>query len=349
MKDSCSYDLSVIIPARSEEFLKNTVEDILRNKRGKTEVIVILDGKWANPALVSHPDLTILYTSEPYGQREATNQGVRLSQAKYVMKCDAHCAFDEGFDVKMIDGFKEVGDDVTMVPMMYNLHVFDWKCMKCGNRWYMGPAPHHCMKAEHVENPNCDNTTDFTKRMVWKPRLNRRTDFWMFDSEPHFQYFNGFKARPESQGKITETMSLIGACFMLTRERYWKLNICDKDFGSWGSQGIEVACKSWLSGGRLMVNKNTWFAHCFRTQKDFGFPYPQSNTQVQKAKQRAKEMFFKSRNNWQVLPLSWLVEKFLPLPGWSEDDVKQLKEIEKSIWSEKELADIKSFESTPKL
>lgn len=318
------YDLSVIIPSRNEEWLSNTVEDIFKNRRGKTEVIVILDGKRELKPLPEHPDLTVVYTSEPFGQREATNQGVRLSQAKYVLKCDAHVAFDEGFDVKMMDAYKEVGDDVTMVPAMYNLHVFDWKCMKCGKRTYMGPTPRSC--------EDCDNVRHFEKKLVWTPRWNRRTEFWMFDSEPHFQYWNDYKKRPEAQGQIVEVMSLIGACFMLTRERYWALNICDKDFGSWGSQGVEIACKTWLSGGRLMVNKNTWYSHMFRTQKDFGFPYPQSNTQVQNAKKKAKEMFFNGKFEGQVRPLSWLVDKFSPIPGWSDDDIAKLKEAEKITW-----------------
>jgi glycosyltransferase involved in cell wall biosynthesis len=337
------YLLSVVIPSRNEEWLKNTVEDILKNKRGATEIIVVLDGKWSKPPLKDHEDVTILHVSEPYGQREATNQGVRLSQAKYILKCDAHCAFDEGFDVKMMDGFKEVGDDVTLVPAMYNLHVFDWKCNKCGNRWYMGAPPHHCQKSgtdgnkpEHI-NPDCDNTKDFVKRLVWKPRLHKRTEFWRFDSEPHFQYWHEYRKRPEAQGQIAEVMSLVGACFMLTRERYWKLNICDKEFGSWGSQGIEVACKSWLSGGRLMVNKNTWYGHMFRTQKDFGFPYQQSNTQVQKAKEMARDLFFNNKIKDQVRPLSWLIKKFAPIPGWSDEDIKKLEESEKITWGDKEI------------
>ena len=37
------YDLSIVIPALREEFLSLTVADILKNKRGKTEVIVVLD------------------------------------------------------------------------------------------------------------------------------------------------------------------------------------------------------------------------------------------------------------------------------------------------------------------
>ena len=38
------YDLSILIPARNEEFLNRTVQDILENIEGNTEVIVVLDG-----------------------------------------------------------------------------------------------------------------------------------------------------------------------------------------------------------------------------------------------------------------------------------------------------------------
>ena len=38
------YDLSILIPSRNEIFLKNTIDDILAHKEGRTEVIAILDG-----------------------------------------------------------------------------------------------------------------------------------------------------------------------------------------------------------------------------------------------------------------------------------------------------------------
>jgi hypothetical protein len=81
---------------------------------------------------------------------------------------------------------------------------------------------------------------------------------------------------------------------MLTRDKYWELNICDEEtFGSWGSQGIEVAVKTWLSGGRVLVNHRTYYAHMFRTQGgDFSFPYQISGRQVAAAKAQAKEVFF---------------------------------------------------------
>jgi len=115
---------------------------------------------------------------------------------------------------------------------------------------------------------------------------------------------------------------------MVTRGKYWELNLNDEEFGSWGSQGIEIACKFWLSGGRVLVNKKTWYAHCFRTKAVFGFPYQLSGRQVESAKKRARELFFNRKWEKQTKPLSWLVEKFNP-PGWSEEDLKALKADEK--------------------
>ncbi len=112
---------------------------------------------------------------------------------------------------------------------------------------------------------------------------------------------------------------------MLTRQKYWELEICDEKFGSWGSQGIEVACKTWLSGGRVIVNQRTWYAHLFRTQGgDFGFPYPQSGNKIDFAKQYARDLFFNNRYNKAIYPLSWLVKKFWPVKGWTEEDLKKI-------------------------
>jgi glycosyltransferase involved in cell wall biosynthesis len=254
-----NYDLSVLIPSRNEQFLKNTVEGLLANKRGKTEVIIHLDGEWANPPLPDHPDLKIIYSPEAIGQRAGANKACKLSKAKYVMKLDAHCAVDEGFDVKLM---ADMQDNWTVVPTLYNLHAFDWKCKKCGNRWYQGAKPIKCQKSntdgnrpEHI-NEACDST-EFEQVIVFKPRLHRKSDYYRFDDTLHFQYWRAFANRPEAQGQIVDIMSIQGSCFMMTRERYLELNICDEAMGSWGQQGVEVALKTWLSGGRLATNKKT--------------------------------------------------------------------------------------------
>lgn len=305
------YDLSVIIPARQEMFLSITVENILKNIRGNTEIIVVLDGAWADPGIPDNDRVTLIYNHESIGQRAATNQAVRMSRAKYVMKIDAHCVVDEGFDVKLM---KDMQDNWTVVPILYNLYGFDWVCPN-GHKRYQGPSG-PCK--------DCGKTT--TRSMVWKPRFSRKSTSYCFDSEPHFQYFGEYKKIQDKQGQLVDTMSLQGSCFFLTREKYLELNICDEAFGSWGSQGIEIACKTWLSGGRVVVNKNTWYSHLFRTQgADFGFPYKLSGNQVTRAKQYAKELFFNNKWEKQIYPLSWLLEKFWPIKGWTEEQLAEHK------------------------
>jgi len=313
------YDLSILIPARNEMWLSKTVEDILEHIEGKTEVIVGLDGAWASPVIKDDPRVTILHYTESIGQRAMTNKLARLSEAKYIAKTDAHCSFDKGFDVKLMSNMK---DDWTIVPIMRNLWVFNWMCKKCGNEVYQGQTPTSCSK--------CDNTTDFERKMYWKGKHNPQSTSYCFDTEPHFQYFREYKKTPEYKESLktgmTETMSLQGSFFMMTRNKYWELNACDEEFGSWGSQGLEVAIKTWLSGGKVMVNHSTWYAHLFRTQGgDFGFPYNQPGRKVQKAKKHAKDLFFNNKWNGAVHPLSWLVEKFAPVPGWNQDNINKLK------------------------
>ena len=302
------YDLSILIPARNEQFLARTVQDLLEHKKGATEILIGLDGAWADPGIPDHPDVKIVYYPESIGQRAITNKLCRLSKAKYVMKVDAHTAWDDGFDVKLL---ADMQDDWTMVPVMRNLHAFDWVCPD-GHRRYQGPSG---------ECKECGKPT--VKDVVWIAKTNPQSTSYRFDKTLHFQYFNEWKRH--QTGDLVETMSLQGSCFLLTREKYWELNICDEAHGSWGQQGVEVACKTWLSGGRVICNKKTWYAHMFRTQGgDFGFPYPLSGSQVDHARKYSRELFlnggFKGKYD-----MNWLLEKFRPVPGWHDDtqDAKQ--------------------------
>lgn len=309
-----NYDLSVIIPARREMFLARTVESILKAKNKCTEIIVVLDGEWSDPPITDHPDLTILYFGESIGQRAATNQGVRLSKAKYVMKIDAHCEIDKDFDIKMMS---EMKDNYTMIPTMYNLHAFDWLCTKCKHRIYQGPTPKEC--------PECKGP--MVRDMIWKPRMSRKSEFYRFDTTLHFQYHGQRKKNVSPSDILVETQSAQGSCFMLTRDKYWELNISDEAHGSWGQQGTEIACKTWLSGGRLVTNRKTWYSHMFRTQGgDFGFPYPQSGRQVDNARKYSRKLFLENTFEKQIYPLSWLLEKFRPLPDWHDPSGKDALE-----------------------
>jgi hypothetical protein len=330
-------ELSIIIPSRSEMFLRETILDIVKNREAETEVIALLDGEPDNPPVPQLPNVNMIYVNKSIGQRAGANVAARLARGKYIMKVDAHCSFDKGFDRKMLDFFKEVGDDVTAVPTMRNLHVFDWKCQKCGKKWYQGPTPTNCREDNFKGTGVPCDSTRFKRKMVWIGKERPQSNSYCFDSEPHFQYNNPYLKRPEVKKLIeekgyNETMSLQGSCFMCTKEKYWELDLGGEELGNWGSQGIQIACATWLSGGRVLVNHNTWYAHLFRTQGgDFGFPYQLGGRDTQKTKNNVKDLFWNMKHPKQIYPVSWLIERFWPVDGWSEEDLKKLKEHESSL------------------
>ena len=305
-------DLSVLIPARNERWLGHTIRDVLSHVKADTEVIAVCDGQWPDPPVDDDPRLVLLHHATPIGQRAAVNLAARYSRAKYVMKLDAHCAVDDGFDVKLIEAAEELGPDVTQIARMYNLHVFDWVCPSCGFVKYQGPTPTTCEKCRAAVP---------VREVRWKPRWHKRTDFARFDADLHFQYWGEYEKRPEAAGDLADTMSSVGAMFFMSRERFWQLGGLDEAHGSWGQFGVEVALKSVLSGGRHVVNKRTWFAHLFRTQGgDFSFPYHLSQADVEKARKYSQDLW--KRNKWPLTAegrsLDWVLEKFAPVPGWHD-------------------------------
>ena len=307
-------DLSIIIIGRNEEFMGRTIEDVLEHTSDKTEIIAVLDGYLPDPPFKPNPRVTIIYNPIPIGQRGAVNQGVRLSKSKYVMKLDAHCAVDENFDTKMIDAMEQIGDDVTLIPIMRNMHIFDWVCEE-GHRRYQSPSG-VC--------ETCGKPT--VKDVVWFPKPSPATHSFRFDKTLHFQYFSEYSKRPEVQRGIEingafnkdfrETMSIQGSCYMTTRQKYLELDLTSEDFHSWGQNGVEVACKTWLSGGRVIVNMKTWYAHMFRTRGgDFGFPYSNPQDKVNENRELSRELF--QRDKWPLATrkFQWILDKFNP-PDW---------------------------------
>ena len=173
--------------------------------------------------------------------------------------------------------------------------------------------------------------------MMWVGKQSPQSVSYSFDSEPHFQYFGAYSKRPEVREVLkntgfTESMSLQGSCFMSTREKWWEKELCDESLGNWGNQGIEVACATWLTGGKVLVNHNTWYAHMFRTQGgDFGFPWPAGGRDTQKTKNNVKDKYWNGKHPKQIHPVSWLIDKFWPVPGWDDKSIETLKNIEKCV------------------
>lgn len=331
-----AYDLSILIPARNEwcydlDLLGSTIENVLANTSDRCEIVTVLDGSWSLNSLPVNSRLTVIHHNKSIGQRAATNEAAKVAKGEWVCKMDAHCAVGPEFDTKLVASME---DDWTVVPGQFNLHAFNWKCKKCSWIKDQSPKPAKCEKCG----------SQYIKQVpVWKPRDGQEgrrrayTHSWYFDSTLTFGYWGEYAAdesyckrhkipfRPETQATVHDTMCLLGACWAMRRERYFDLDICDVKFGSWGNQGVEVACKSWLSGGRVVVNQATWFAHFFRVG-GINFPYP-GGGHKERAVARSKELWL--NNSWpkQVRPLSWLIECFAPTKDWSTPNNPVMAEV----------------------
>jgi len=291
-------DLSVLIPAHNEQFLQCTINDILQHREGDTEILVALDN-WSNPPrITNHPRVRVVTTNR--GQRGATNILAGYSNAKYLMKLDAHCSLSQGFDVTMME---DMSEDTTLVPALANLHVYDWVCSQ-GHKYFQSDLYTHCAQC---------GSTELQKEMVWKIIPKPIRSNFYFDTALHFQY-----SEEDMPELVAETMSIQGSCFMVTRERYHELNLCDEAFGSWGQQGTEVACKSWLSGGRVLSTKKAYYGHFFQEK----MPNPVDETL--KTQEYSRELFLKNKWPLQKYPIQWLIKRFGYQGDWSPKKVKQL-------------------------
>jgi glycosyltransferase involved in cell wall biosynthesis len=326
-----SRDLSVIIPARNEEFLHNTVASVLEASVLNTEVIAILDG-YSNDyedyvknfcdIYGRNDSVKIIINKKAIGQRQATNQGVRESDAKFIMKLDAHCSLGKEYDRLLTETCKY---DWTVIPRMYVLDAFHWVCTNCKKEFDQGPKLEECKF--------CHNK-DFERKMVWKIKRRKGTDYMWIDKNLRMRYFdsNGLKPYGENigelkrkyshklrdwaKGNITDVMCCIGACWLLHRERYWELGGMDEEHGSWGQMAVELAMKSFLSGGRQVINKNTWFAHLPRTQPGFTWPYPMSVKQQEVARKHSRNLWMNDAWPQAKYKLKDFISWFSPLPGW---------------------------------
>jgi len=288
----------VIIPARNEIYLPHTIEDVLKKAEGDIEVIPILDGYDKPIVIPTDPRVKPIVHEKAIGQRPSINLAARQTDAKYILKTDGHSMLDQGFDVKLK---ADCEYDWTVIPRMFNLDVVHWA-------------------------PKLNKVTDFMWfRSPDAKDMPLRVQYWDAPIAREFpDEYKAHKNNLDRQGKICDVMTGQGACWFIHRKRFWDLGGMDEAHGQWGQMGVEVACKSWLSGGRQVVNKNTWFSHWFRKgDGPAGIPWPMSGREQHKARKYSINLW--SKNKWpqQVHDLQWLADKFAPLPTWENKTLSQ--------------------------
>ena len=281
--------LSVIIPSRNEQYLPNTVEDILNKAEGDIEVIVILDGYWPTQPLKDDNRIKVIHRGEPKGMRNAINLGVAISSGKYIMKCDAHCCFDSGFDLKLINDCKK---DWTLVPRRYAIDKKKWD--RNENVYY---------DFQYISHPK-DSKYPF-KGVDW-PEYGARVN-----------------------GKsLVGLMTSQGSCWFMQKSFFEKIGGLDEEnYGTMGAEAQEVCLKTWLSGGKYVLTRNTWYAHAKKRESTYGYKKPMD--EWAKSRKYAIECWTNNKWDGQTRKLEWLIKKFKPVPGWhtSVENIKNNRHI----------------------
>lgn len=209
--------VSIIIPSRSERFLDQTILDIQKKFKGNYEIIVTLDGEWAQPV----KGVRYIYNASARGMRTAINQAVAIAQGNYIMKLDAHCMVDSGIDEKL----KAVHQaNWVQIPRRKRFDPYKWEL-------------------NDLESPDID---------------------YMFVSKGFKGHKDNEKNRDPNLKKILidDIEVFQGSCYFMNRDYFHKLGLLDDiNFGKMGSEALEIALKCRHDGGRVIVNKTTWYAH----------------------------------------------------------------------------------------
>ena len=216
--------LSVVIPSYKDKYLNPTVQSLLDNSelpKDELEIICVMDGYWQAP--IDDPRVKVLHLGKTGGMRNAINQGVKMSKGEYIMRTDEHCMFDKGYDVKLLKRFKE---NWIVYPVRYYLDPVKWERMD---------------KAPNVYN-----------RLI-------------IDESKH--KFSGVNWKGREKGRehkeIDESFAMQGSCWVMRRSWWDKVikELQTEGYGPHYGDSHEMVFKTWKAGGKLMVNKTTWYAH----------------------------------------------------------------------------------------
>lgn len=292
--------VSFILPTRFETYqvqgmsvIQRTVKDIYEKATGEFEVIVAFDGP-PYQDFPEYPNLKVLRLPEWGGIKVAINEAAKEATGKYLLKLDGHCSVGEGID-EILQASME--DNWVVTPRFYVLNAEEWKWQD--NRFYdffYLPSPWN-YKAGFL----------FQSGGHWSNRTRERLDI-----------------------PIDENMKLHGSSFFMTKDFYWNcLGGLDptNGAGSWCGEDIEISMKTWLGpwGAKLMVNKNTWYAHMHRGgQRPREWPVSY-NAAVRSAVWTA-EYWMHNRWEKQAHDIEWLIDRFMPVPGWAENWKDKYKE-----------------------
>jgi len=281
--------LAIAIPSRNEKFLQRTIQDVLEKATGEVEVYPILDG-YEPPPEELVDDIRVHYIRLPqksYTQkRHGINHMVNICKSNYVMSLDAHCMMAKGFDEVLI---KDLADNEVALPRRQRLDAENW-----------------CIQIQSDGRPPIDY------------------EYLMYPAKFDPPGFHGFKWDDRTyerwDTKVDETITMQASCWVMHKSWYNKNNFMQiEGYTGWGQEAEEISFTTWCRGGRLITNKNTWYAHLHKG-KTYGRMYFMSKATTKKCNAYAYDFWVNNRLKNKVYNFEWLLARFSPMPNWPERD-----------------------------
>lgn len=321
--------LSIAIPSRNEKFLRQTILDVLANATGDIEVFPILDG-YEPPAEEIVNDPRVKYVRLPMGdgkchKRQGINHMVDICEGEYVMSLDAHCMVAKGFDTQLA---KDHQPNWVQVPRRHRLDAENWTIQVQSDsrppidyEYLMFPLNYHPVSGSPKQAAK-KNKGPVEPKKEYHPALHG------------FKWDSRTSAR--ANVPVDDTMTIQGSCWFMTKEHFRKMDLMQiEGFTGWGQEGEEISFKTWLSGGKVMTNKNTWYAHLHKGNK-YGRMYFMDKKDIKSCNNYSYDFWINNRWSKRVHDFSWLIEHFWPVPNWPEDWKEQLAAWERENKKDKE-------------
>lgn len=107
---------------------------------------------------------------------------------------------------------------------------------------------------------------------------------------------------------IDEDMVFQGSCWLMSRKHWkWLGGLQEEGYGTFTQEPIEIALKTWLGGGKVMINKNTWYAHKHRKfKRTVGI----DSEEVRRGNAYSRDFWINNRWPDRIHDYDWLVKKF---------------------------------------
>lgn len=280
--------ISLIIPSRHERFLNATIVDVLAHAVGDLEIIPILEGYWPDPPLPEDPRIVPLHFGIAQGMRQAINAAARIATGEYLMKLDAHASVQAGFDEILK---ADCDRDWIVVPRRFPLDADIWGLEARSDNKYPIDYEYLSYPLERLGDPNVG-----LHGAEWRARREQRRDI-LIDDNPSFQ----------------------GSCWFMHRDHWARLGEMDHvSYGPFFQEAQEIGMKTWLSGGRVVVNKKTSYMH-LRKGKKWGRGYVMSDFRRDEVTQFTARYWLLDQWKERKHDMRWLIELFHPMPTWPLD------------------------------